>query len=255
LTVNALIAQGVGDGFSWDANFNFAYNKNELEQINPFAGGAEQILAGPFISGGVGSTVQVLQPGHPVNSFFVYRHILDADGTPMVGTDLEMYEDLNEDGIINQDDRAPFNSPAPDWIMGHTSLMRWKKFDLSFTLLSYLGNYMYNNVASSTGFYDQLVDAARPSNLHASVLDNEFVTPQYFSDVYVEDASFLRMENIELGYTFRHALNGVRLYGVVQNVFTITGYSGIDPTSTISGVDNNIYPRTRTFTAGLSVWF
>jgi hypothetical protein len=126
---------------------------------------------------------------------------------------------------------------------------------LSFTLLANLGNYVYNNVASSTGFYDQLTDAARPSNLHRSVLDYGFVTPQYFSDVYVEDGSFLRLENIELGYTFRRTLNGVRVYGVVQNVFTLTGYSGIDPTSTITGIDNNIYPRTRTFTGGLSVGF
>ncbi len=262
LTVNAALAQGVEDGFSWDANFNIAYNDNELKEINPFAGGGEQILAEPFISGGVGSTVLVLQPGYPVNSFFVYRHLRDADGKPIVGTDLEMYEDRNEDGIINQDDRAPYKSPAPDWIVGHTSLMRWKNFDMSFTLQAQLGNYLYNNVASSTGFYDQLVDAARPSNVHASVLEYGFSTPQYFSDVYVEDASFLRMENIELGYTFRQTLNGIRVYGVVQNLFTMTGYSGIDPTASdrgptgnISGIDNNIYPRTRTFTAGVSVFF
>ncbi len=163
---------------------------------------------------------------------------------------------------MNFDDRRPFESAAPDWIIGHTSLMRWRNFDFSFTLLAHLGNYLYNNVASSTGFYDQLVDAARPSNLHSSVLENGFERPQYFSDVYVEDASFLRMENLELGYTFRRALNGMRVYGVVQNVFTITGYSGVDPTASalgptgnISGIDNNIYPRTRTFTAGLSVFF
>jgi iron complex outermembrane receptor protein len=87
------------------------------------------------------------------------------------------------------------------------------------------------------------------------VLETGFVTPQYFSDVYVEDASFLRLENLELGYTFRRALNGLRLYGVIQNLFTLTGYSGVDPTATTTGIDNNIYPRTRTFTAGLNVWF
>jgi TonB-linked SusC/RagA family outer membrane protein len=273
-TVNATLFQGTGDGFTWDANFNASYNKNEIVQINPFAGGGEQILAGPFISGGVGSTVQVLQPGYARNSFFVYQHIRDDSGKPIYednnglddqgrftgqpdGTinEQDLYVDVNGDSVINFDDRVPYKSPAPDWILGHTSMMRWKSFDLSFTLLANLGNYVYNNVASSTGFYDQLTDAARPSNLHRSVLDYGFVTPQYFSDVYVEDGSFLRLENIELGYTFRRTLNGVRVYGVVQNVFTLTGYSGIDPTSTITGIDNNIYPRTRTFTGGLSVGF
>jgi len=256
LTVNALPFAGVGDEFSWDANFNIAYNKNTIEQIDPRAGGGERILAGPFISGGVGSTVLVLQPGYPRNSFFVYRHKYGDDGKPIVGTDLEMYEDINEDGIINQDDRVPYKSPAPDLILGHTSLMRWKNFDLSFTLLAQLGNYMYNNVASSTGWYGQLVvNANAPNNVHRSVLDYGFQGPQYFSDLYVEDASFLRLENLELGYTFRRALRGMRVYGVVQNVFTLTGYDGIDPTATISGIDNNIYPRTRTFTAGVSVGF
>jgi TonB-linked SusC/RagA family outer membrane protein len=274
LTLNTTLFQGIGGGFTWDANFNASYNKNEIVQINPFAGGGEQILAGPFISGGVGSTVQVLQPGYARNSFFVYEHIRDGSGNPIYednnglddeghftgqpdGTinEQDLYVDVNGDNVINFDDRVPFHNPHPDWILGHTSLMRWKDFDFSFTLLANLGNYVYNNVASSTGFYDQLRDSARPSNLHRSVLEYGFVTPQYFSDVYVEDASFLRMENIELGYTFRNTLNGVRVYGVVQNVFTLTGYSGIDPTATITGIDNNIYPRTRTFTGGISVGF
>jgi TonB-dependent starch-binding outer membrane protein SusC len=255
LTLNALIAEGRGGGLSWDANFNVAYNKNELLQINPFAGGGEQILSGNTISGGVGTYIQVLQPGQPVNSFFLYHHKRDAAGTPIVGTDLEMYEDLDSNGVINQDDRAPFHSPAPAWIVGHTSQLRYGSFDLSFTLLAHLGNYVYNNVASSTGFYDQLTDAARPNNLHSSVLENNFDTPQYFSDVYLENASFLRMDNIELGYTFRRGLNGTRVFGVVQNAFTITGYSGIDPTARVDGIDNNIYPRSRTFTGGVSVAF
>lgn len=267
LTVNALISEGQGDGFSWNANFNFAYNKNELLDINPVIGDSlvnlERIQTGG-IAGGVGSTIQILQPGYPVNSFFVYEHLClqnpdlpprpcrEAGGQPIVGTDLEMYEDVNGDGIINQDDRVPYKSPNPDWIIGHTSIMRWKKFDASFTLLAKIGNYVYNNIASSTGFYDQLRDVGSPNNLHASVLTYGFQTPQYFSDVYVENASFLRMQNIQLGYMFTPRL---RAYGVVQNAFTITGYDGIDPTAGIGGIDNNIYPSVRTFTAGLSYTF
>ncbi len=263
LTLNAMFVEGRGDGFTWDANFNFAYNNNELTKINQFGGGSEQILAGEAISGGVGSFIQVLEPGESVNSFFVYEHILDGSGNPIYedtngdGTinDQDLYVDRNEDGQINQDDRAAYYSPAPDWIMGHTSLMRVNKFDFSFTLLANIGNRVYNNVASSTGFYDQLRVSARPSNLHESVFTTNFVRPQYFSDYYVENASFLRMQNIELGYTFQHALNGIRLYAVLQNAFTITGYSGVDPTASTNGIDNNRYPRTRTFSAGINVAF
>jgi len=241
LTLNAMFIEGRGDGFTWDANFNFAYNNNELTKINQFGGGTEQILAGEAISGGVGSFIQVLEPGESVNSFFVYEHILDGSGNPIYedtngdGTisDQDLYVDRNDDGIINQDDRAATFSPQPDWIMGHTSLMRVKSFDFS----------------------DQLRVSARPSNLHESVLTTDFVRPQYFSDYYVENASFLRMQNIEVGYTFQRALNGIRVYGVVQNAFTITGYSGVDPTASTNGIDNNRYPRTRTFTAGLSILF
>ncbi len=254
LTVNTLIAEGPGERFTWNANFNFAYNKNELVDINPVVGDTlvqlERIPTGG-IAGGVGSTIQILQPGQPVNSFFVYQHKYE-NGKPIVGTDLEMYEDLNGDGIINQDDRRPYKSPDPSWIIGHTSIMTWKKFDLGFTLLAKLGNYVYNNIASSTGFYDQLRDVGSPNNLHTSVLDNEFQTPQYFSDVYVENAGFLRLQNIQLGYQFTPRF---RIFGVVQNAFTITGYDGIDPTAGINGIDNNIYPSTRTFTAGLNVAF
>jgi iron complex outermembrane receptor protein len=271
-TLNALLVRGENRGFSWDANFNLAHNTNRLVVIDPFAGGTEQILSGNAISGGVGTFIQVLTPGQPVNSFFVLEHRRDANGKPLYedtdgdGTveDIEIYVDqvtcddagvCATDSIINQDDRRPFHSPAPKWILGHTSQLRYRSFDMSFTLLAQVGNYAYNNVASSTGFYDQLSDAARPNNLHSSVLDNGFVNPQYFSDSYVEDASFLRLENIELGYTFGGRLSGMRVFGVVQNVFTLTGYSGIDPAATITGIDNNIYPRSRTFTGGLSVTF
>lgn len=261
-TLNAAFIEGQGDEFSWDANFNVAYNQNELTAINPFAGSATEIRTGG-ISGGVGSFIQILRPGEPVNSFYVYEHILDGSGNPIYedtnadGTinEQDLYVDQNGDGIINQDDLRVFNNPAPDWIFGHTSLMRWNRFDFSLTLLAQLGNYVYNNTSSTRGFYDQLRDQTAPNNLHESVLETSFGVPQYFSDYYVEDASFLRINNVELGYTFQNWLNGVRVYAVAQNLLTITGYSGIDPTAGINGIDNNIYPAARTFTAGLNVRF
>jgi iron complex outermembrane receptor protein len=121
---------------------------------------------------------------------------------------------------------------------------------------AYLGNYVYNNIASNFGNYDALRGAA-PNNLHTSVLKYGFDQPQYFSDLYVEDASFLRMDNLTLGYTVPRlrALKSARIYGTVQNVFTTTRYSGVDPTAGINGIDNNLYPRSRTFTAGVNIGF
>jgi iron complex outermembrane receptor protein len=113
---------------------------------------------------------------------------------------------------------------------------------------------VYNNVASNLGTYIE-VTRASPYNLHSSVLETNFATPQYLSDWYVEDASFLRMDNITLDYRFDLAGKPWRVFGTLQNAFTISGYSGVDPTSGLNGIDNNIYPRARTFTAGLSLRF
>jgi iron complex outermembrane receptor protein len=165
-----------------------------------------------------------------------------------------MYIDQNGDRVINQDDRVPFQSPNPKWILGHTSSLGFRQFDLSFTLRAYLGNYVYNNVSSNLGTYSE-VTRASPYNLHASVLETGFKTPQYLSDYYVEDASFLRMDNITLGRGFTYRGQPLRASLTVQNVFTSTGYSGVDPTAGLNGLDNNIYPRSRTYSAGLTVRF
>jgi TonB-dependent starch-binding outer membrane protein SusC len=257
LTLNARVLDGSRGGLGWTAGLNAATNRNELIAVNPVAGGSEQILTGG-IAGGVGSMIQVLQPGHPLNSFFVYRHRRAGDGRPIFSDQLlDMYEDINGDGIINQNDRVPFRNPAPTWMFGHTSRFDYRHIDLGFTLRAHLGNWVYNNIASSQGYYNRLNEQGGPYNLHASVLENGFQTAQYFSDYYVEDASFLRMDNITLGYTFPR-LRGqreIRVSGTVQNAFTLTGYSGVDPEAGLGGIDNNIYPRSRTFTAGVNVNF
>ena len=165
-----------------------------------------------------------------------------------------MYVDQNGDHKINEVDRVPFHDPAPKWMLGHSSYLSYGKFDLSLTLRSYLGNYVYNNVASNLGTYSE-VTRGSPYNLHASVLTTGFQTPQYFSDYYVENASFLRLDNVTLAYSFKYRNQPVRVFATVQNAFTITGYSGVDPTAGLNGIDNNIYPRSRTFTSGLTLRF
>ncbi len=159
------------------------------------------------------------------------------------------------DGVINDSDRRPFHDPNPKWILGHSSYFNYKRLDVSLTLRAYLGNWVYNNVASSLGAYQNLTGSAMPANLHSSVLTTGFVVPQYYSDYFVEDASFLRMDNITVGYAATYRGQQFRLFGTIQNAFTITGYSGVDPTSGLNGIDNNIYPRARTISTGLDIRF
>jgi TonB-dependent starch-binding outer membrane protein SusC len=249
-------------GLHWTAGFNAARNFNELMRLNPFGQDAERRLVGG-IAGGVGSTIQVLQPGQPVNSFYVYRHKRNPDGTPVYSSNLlDMYEDQpgangELDGVITPDDRVPLHSPAATWNFGASSQLAFRQMDLSFAMRSNIGNYIYNNLASSQGFYRRLNEAAGPTNLHNSVMQNAFVEAQYFSDVYVEDASFLRMDHLTFGYTFPsfRGMQNLRVFGAVQNVFTLTDYSGVDPEVGIGGIDNNIYPRSRTFTVGVNAGF
>jgi TonB-linked SusC/RagA family outer membrane protein len=252
-----------GEGFWWTANFVAATNANELVQINQYGGG-ETVLTGG-ISGGVGNFIQVLRPGEPVNSFYVYRHIRDSNGVPIWEdrnddgqiNEQDLYIDQNDDGIINEDDRVPFHSPDPDWTFGHTSSMGYGPFDLNFTMRAALGNYIYNNVASNYGHFRALRYVQVPNNLHSSVLETGFEREQYFSDYYVEDASFLRLDNVTLGYTFQPPNLGaeVRLFGTAENLVTLTEYRGVDPLAGVNGIDNNLYPRSRTFILGANVTF
>ncbi len=271
MSLGARVLQGGERGLTWQADFTAAHNTNTLRTITPFGGSSLKILAGE-VSGGVGTRIEVFAPGVPINSFYVYEHIRDANGNPIYQdvngvdgiNDQDLYVDQNGDGIINQGDLRPFHDPAPKWILGHSSYLALGNLDLGMTLRAYLGNYMYNNVASANGNFREISAGNSPYNLHTSVLETGFATQQLQSDVYVEDASFLRLDNLTLGYSFNLRGQQARIFGTVQNVFTITGYSGVDPsgnitpvnpsiTSSLNGIDNNIYPRSRTFSGGLSL--
>ena len=247
-SLSARVLDGGKHRLGWTADVNASHNTNELTSINPFAGSAQQILTG-LVAGGVGTFIQVLEPGQPINSFFVYQQQY-ANGKPTEGG----YVDRNGDGITNVDDRRAFHDPAPKWIFGQSSYFTYGRLDLSYTLRAYLGNWVYNNVASNLGSYQEL-QRGSPYNLSTSVLQTGFMTPQYLSDYYVEDAAFLRMDNVTLGYGFKYDNQPMRLSLTVQNAFTLTGYDGVDPTAGLNGLDNNIYPRARTVTLGLSVQF
>ncbi len=250
--------------FSYTAQLNASTNRNEVLTIDTGGGDETITISTGGISGGVGNTVQVIREGEPINSFFLYEHLRDGSGDPIYadtnGDGLidrqDLYRDVNGDGIINDNDRVVMGSPEPDWILGHTSQFRFRDVDFGFTLRAQLGGEVYNNVASNLGYYNRLIEFV-PSNLHESVLATGFDDPQYFSDYYLEGGSFVRVDNVSLGYTLRSlpAVGRVRLYGSVNNVLVLTGYSGTDPEIGVSGIDNNLYPRSRTFRAGVEVQF
>ncbi len=251
LALSARLLEGGPAGLSWTTDFNVSHNANELVSINPNASAASKILVGG-VAGGVGTTIEVLQPGQPINSFYVCRQAYSG-GAPLEGKYLSLVGDTVVTGCLGPNLRA-YHDPAPHWMLGFTSNMSYHHFDLSFTLRAWLDNYVYNNVASNLGTYQELARGA-PYNLNTSVLQTGFLTPQYLSDYYVEKASFLRMDNVSVAYTFPWQGQQLRLFAGVQNAFTITGYNGVDPTAGYNGIDNNIYPRSRIFTSGLNVQF
>ncbi|MFO8098382.1 MAG: TonB-dependent receptor [Salinibacter sp.] len=255
------------EDFSWNFQANASTNSNELLQLNRGADEDFQGISTGGISGGVGNTIQILREGEPINSFLTYRHRRDDNGDPVYedvnddGTidEDDLYVDVNDDGTVNEEDRVVSGNPQPDWVIGHTSEFRYQNVDLSFTVRAHLGQQVYNNVASNYGHFDNLRNFA-PSNVHESAVENGFETPQYFSDVYVEDASFLRLDNVSLGYTVRSlpSVNQLRVFARASNVFILSGYSGPDPEvggpgSSNIGIDDQVYPRSRSFTAGINL--
>ena len=257
LGLNAQVLTGGYHGLTWSTNFNASTNNNKLLRINSVSTGGNQIPVGG-ISGGVNNKVEVLQPGEPLFSFLVFKHKY-VNGKPVADcpTLAACYVDVNGDSTVDDNDKRIFHSPAPKWILGHSSNFMMGNFDASYSLRAYLGNYTYNNVASNLGNYAVLSNGNAPANLHASVLKNGFTSAQYYSDIYVEDASFLRLDNVTLGYTFHNLrpVQGLRVFGTIQNAFTWTKYSGVDPTAGVNGIDNNLYPRSRTFLGGANFQF
>ncbi len=253
--LNTVVLDGRNGAWRYEAGFSIANNQNTITAISSNA--TDKIQTGG-IAGGVGSRIQILQPGSAINTFYVYQHRNGADGKPVTGNlpDTAMYVDRNNDNIINQDDLRPYKNPAPRWIIGHTSTASWKDWDFSATARIYLGNYTYNNVASQLGYYSGL-SGAFPSNRHRSVLKYDFQNPQFYNDLYVENASFFKLDNISASYTLRNlrGVRSVRLTGTIQNVFTSTKYSGVDPLAGLNGIDNNLFPASRTMTLGATFHF
>ncbi|HUM47148.1 MAG TPA: TonB-dependent receptor, partial [Chitinophagales bacterium] len=238
--------------FTWEIGGNVSYNKNEITKLTKIQDPDDVGVLVGGISGGVGNTVQVHTVGYPTNTFYVYQQIYDEDGKPIEGE----YEDLNGDGIINPDDRYRYEKPAPDVFMGVYTNFAWKNWNAGAQMRGSFGNYMYNNVNSQYAFYSNINGSKNyMANLPESYFSSEFVNPQFLSDFYVENASYFRLDNISLGYNFKNIINGstsLKITAIVQNVFVISDYSGLDP-EVSGGIDNNIYPRPRIFSVNVSL--
>jgi iron complex outermembrane receptor protein len=246
--------------FMWDVIYNVTYNNNEITKLTA-ANSADYYVGTGGISRGTGSTIQAHKVGYPASSFYVYQQVYDANGKPIEN----LFVDRNGDGIINDADRYIYKKPTADVLMGLTSKMLYKDWDFSFALRASLNNYVYNDVlansanVSASGMYTLGFYNNRP--VDAINLGFQGLGSYYMSDYFVQNASFLRCDNITLGYSFQELLKsanykgfGGRVYATVQNPFVITKYSGLDP-EIDDGIDNNIYPRPMTFLVGLSLQF
>ncbi len=244
----------------WDVGANATYNTSKITRLSKVQEeNAEGILVGG-ISGATGATVQIHTVGYRPYSFYVNKQVYDESGRPIEG----LYADLNNDGVVNERDRYRYKTPDPQVFFGLNSQVSYDQWSLGFVARGNLGNYVYNNVSSNGGSYANLTTPGFVTNLHRSVLATNFEQRQLLSDYYMENASFLRMENITLGYNFGQVLNdkvSLRLSANVQNAFVITKYTGLDPevvstgATGTAGIDNNFYPRPRIFSFGVNVGF
>ena len=243
--------------FAWDLGFNVTYNKNKITKLTftndpTFPG---NLVGG--IAGGVGSTVQIHSVGYPKSSFYVYKQIYDKSGKPIEN----LFEDINRDGQINVNDLYRYQSPDPDVFIGASSSVSWKKWNAGFSLRANLGNYMYNNRFSNTGVQRNIIDPLGfLANGSRNLLETNFTgsgDKYLLSDYYIENASFLRMDNINIAYNAGKVINkytNLRIGANVQNVFTVTKYKGLDP-EVSGGIDNNFYPRPRIFVLNVNLDF
>lgn len=249
LSLNANII--ANKDWSWNVAVNATWQKARITNltVSPDAESPNTLVGASVDS----RRVQVFSTGYAPYAYYVYKQIYDeATGRPIEG----VYADLNNDGQINSADLYHYHSPAPDWILGLSTSLSYKKWTLSTSLRANIGNYVYNAMAMNTGAWETVsYNAYQLNNLNRSYLDTGFSMRQHYSDHYVENASFLKMDNLQLSYDFGDIGRGVNLHlsANVQNVFTITNYSGIDPEVSY-GIDSNVYPRPRTYslTVGLN---
>lgn len=255
VSVNAKIIDK--QDLTWNFGLNFTQNKNKITKLTKTDDPTYIGVDAGLISGGVGNFIQNLNVGFPANSFFVFQQVYDSQGNPIEG----LYVDRSGKGgsvTSNNLNKYHFKSPRPNQLIGINSRVNYKSFDFAFSGRVSLGNYVYNNVFSERARYSSVYNQSGYfNNVPSAINDTKFVNPQYWSDYYVENASFFKMDFMSAGYNFNNILNQklkARVSFTVQNAFFITKYSGNDP-EVSGGIDNNVYPRPRTFLLGLNLTY
>lgn len=236
--------------FTWDAGFNFTWNQSKVTKL---VQSTDQSYRGT----GAGNEAQRHMIGYTPYTFYLYQQVYDENGLPIQNA----FVDRNGDGEITEADRYFAHSPMPKYFMGFSSQLSYKKFDLGFNLRANIGNYSYNELAASNSTSaNALSGMGFMNNLHEAIYDTQFKlvnsAEQKLSDYFLEDASFLKMDNVTLGYSFNNLFSSKlagRVSFSVQNVFTITKYKGLDPEN--AGVDNDLWPRPQVYTVGVSLNF
>ncbi len=242
---------------TWDVSLNATYNKNRITKLtisdDPNYAGARY----GGISGGTGNTILIQSVGFQRGSYFVFKQVYDDAGKPIDG----LFADLNRDGVVNERDLYQYKGNDPQLFFGASTNVTYKKWNAGFVLRANVGNYMYNNVASSSGTLRNFLNPiGYINNGSRDYLTTGFSgngSNYYLSDYYVQNASFLRMDNINIGYNVGKVFNNkanLKINANVQNAFIITKYKGLDP-EVNGGIDNNFYPRPRTFVLGLNLNF
>lgn len=238
--------------WEWNLSYNFTWQNMKVKNLSLTQGGSQtNVKVGPSIDA---YQFQVLSEGYEPYMFYVYHQLYDSEtGKPIEGA----YADLNGDGEINDADLYRYHSPAPKYIMGLSTSLRYKQLTLGMSFRANIDNYVYNGMGMSTGAWETVsYNNSQLNNLNTSFLKTGFKTRQYLSDYYVENASFLKLDNLSLSYNVGkiNKWASLTVSAMVQNVFTITGYSGTDP-EVPNGMDNSFYPRPRTYSVSLGLQF
>lgn len=244
----------VNKNVKWDLSTNFAYNHNEITKLTTSDDPTYNGVPTGGISGGVGSVIQIHTVGYAPYSFFVYKQLYDENGKILEG----QFADLNEDGVVDAKDQYRFQKPAPTYSLGLTNNISFYNFNFSFAGRANLGQYVYNNVQTDMGYLNRLYNTSNYlANVHQSAIDLNVVDQAEltFSDHFVKKADFFRLDHVTLGYTFNNLIGkSLNVYTTVQNPLVVTKYDGLDP-EIGSGIDNNVYPRPRTYLLGVNVNF
>jgi iron complex outermembrane receptor protein len=235
--------------FKWNAGINISRSYNEIKKL--VEGQDDYIKLTGVIHGGVGNTIMAMQAGQTINSFYAYRQIYDESGEPIEG----LYEDINQDGVIDNDDLVFVNSSLPDIVGSLYTQLTYKNLSFYMAGRMWLGNNVYNNASSTmdaTSFLSSPFGYLR--NISS---DADFEQPQYLSDHYIEEADFFKIDEITLSYDIPGEIahsTKISVYASLQNAFTFTSYSGPDP-EILSGIDYYRYPVTRKILLGIKARF